>query len=86
MLPPLTGIAVKDTDVPAQIEVELADIDTEGVTELVVIVTVLLVAVGVVVQAALDVMITRITSPLFNAEEEKELLLFPIFTPFTCHW
>ena len=70
---------------PAQIEVEEALIETDGVTELVVIVTTLLVAVEVVVQLALDVMIT-VTWSLFASELEVNVAeLVPAFTPFTCH-
>ena len=70
---------------PAQIEVDEALIETDGVTELVVIVTTLLVAVEVVAQLALDVIIT-VTWSLFASELEVNVAeLVPAFTPFTCH-
>ena len=70
---------------PAQIEVDEALIETDGVTELVAIVITLLVAVEVVVQLALDVMIT-VTWSLFASELDVNMgELVPAFTPFTCH-
>ena len=54
----MVGVAVNVTLLPEQIDVDDALIETEGVTELVVIVTTLLVAVGVVVQLAFEVMRT----------------------------
>ena len=71
---------------PEQIEVDEALIDTEGVTELVVIEITLLVAVDEVVQLALDVMIT-VTWSLFASVVEVNVGEFvPAFTPFICHW
>jgi hypothetical protein len=58
VLPPLVGVAVNVTLFPEQIDVDDALIETEGVSELVVMVITLLVAVGVVVQLALEVMST----------------------------
>ena len=54
----MVGVAVKITLFPEQIDVDDALIETEGVTEFVVMVTTLLVAVDVVVQLALEVIIT----------------------------
>ena len=71
---------------PEQIEVDEALIDTEGVTELVVIEITLLVAVDEVVQLALDVMIT-VTWSLFASVVEVNVGEFvPALTPFICHW
>ena len=85
MVPPLVGVAVNVILPPVQIEVEEALIETDGVTELVVIVMTLLVAVEVVVQLALDVMIT-VTRSLFASELDVNVgELVPAFTPFTCH-
>ncbi len=78
-------MAVKLTEVPAQIEVEDALIVTDGVTDELVIVTWLLVAVAVEAHAAFDVRITLIISPLVKVEEVKVFELVPAFTPFTCH-
>ena len=70
---------------PAQIEVDEALIETDGLTELAVVVITLLVAVKVVVQLALDVMIT-VTWSLFASELDVNVGEFiPAFTPFTCH-
>ena len=70
---------------PEQIEVDEALIDTEGVTELVVIEITLLVAVDEVVQLALEVMVT-VTWSLFERELEVNVGEFvPALTPFICH-
>ena len=73
------------TLLPAQTEVELAVMDTEGVTEFVVIPIAFDVAVEVVVQPALDVMITVTWSPFARALLVKVDALLPALTPFTCH-
>ena len=85
MVPPFVGVAVNVTLLPEQIEVELAVIETEGVTELVVIVMVLDVAIDVVVQLAFDVMITVTWSPLTSVLVVKVGEFVPAFTPFICH-
>ena len=85
MVPPLVGVAVNVILLPAQIEVDEALIETDGVTELVVIVMTLLVPVKVVVQLALDVMITVTWSLLASEPDVNVAELIPAFTPFTCH-
>jgi len=79
------GVAVKVTLLLAQIEVVLAEIETAGVTELVVIVIILDVAVGVVMQLAFDVMVTDTWSPLPREVVTKLDELVPAFTPLMCH-
>ena len=80
------GVAVKVTEVPEQIFVDEADMDTEGVIDaLTVIVTVLLVAFTGDAHVALLVMITFIWSPLTKPDVINVLLLIPAFTLFTCH-
>ncbi len=81
----MIGVAVKVTLLPEQIDVDDALIDTEGVTELVVIVTTLLVAVAVVVQLALEVMMQLTWSPLASVLDVSVAELVPAFTPFICH-
>jgi hypothetical protein len=76
---------VKVTLLLAQIEVELAEIEIEGVTELAVIEITLEVAVGVVMQLAFDVMITVTWSPLASEVVVKVDELAPVFMPFICH-
>jgi hypothetical protein len=76
---------VNVTLLPEQIEVELAVIETDGVTELVVMVIALDVAVDVVVQLAFDVIITVTWSPLARELVVKVEELVPAFTPFICH-
>ena len=67
-MPPLVGVAVKVTLVPAQIVVALAPILTDGVT---VDVTVIVIAFDVAVvgfaQVMDDVITTVTTSPFINA-------------------
>jgi len=70
---------------PEQIEVELAVIETEGVTELEVIVTALEVAVDVVVQLAFEVMINVTWSPFAGELVVNVDELIPAFAPFICH-
>jgi hypothetical protein len=82
----LVGVAVNVTLLPEQIDEDEALIETDGVTELVVIATTLLVAVAVVMQLALEVIITLTWSPLVSVLEVKVAELVPAFTPFTCHW
>ena len=80
-------MAVKVILLPAQIDVDDAAILTDGVTELVVTVMALDVAVGVVVQPALPVITTVTASLLFNAVVVKVVPVCPdTFVPFTCHW
>ena len=76
---------MKVTLLPGQIDVDDALIETEGVTEFVVMVITLLVAVVVVVQLALEVM-TTVTWSLFASVLEVNVAeLVPVFTPFICH-
>jgi hypothetical protein len=81
----LIGVAVNVTLLPEQIEVDDALIETEGVTEVVVIVTTLLVTVAVVVQLAFEVMIALTWSPLASVLDVNVAELVPAFTPFICH-
>jgi hypothetical protein len=85
VVPPFVGVAVNVTLAPEQIAVELAFIETEGVTELALIVISLLVAVGVLVQFALLVITTVILSPSLSVFDIKLLLFVPAFTPFNFH-
>ena len=67
----MVGVAVNVIELPEQIDVELAVIDTAGVTEAAVMVIELLEAVGVVVQLALLVITTDTASPLLREEVVK---------------
>ena len=64
---------------------EPAVIETEGVTELVVIVMLLDDAVDVVVQLAFDDIITATWSALARELVVKVEEFVPAFTPFICH-
>jgi hypothetical protein len=88
VVPPLTGVAVNVTDVPAQIApAGAAAIVTVGVTlEFTVIVTGALLAVGAVVQLAFDVRTTVTASPFASDAEVKVELFVPVFDPLTFHW
>jgi len=81
----LVGVAVKVTLFPEQIDVVEALIETEGVTELVVMVTTLLMAVAVVVQLAFEVMVTLTWSPFARLLVVNVAELEPALTPFICH-
>jgi hypothetical protein len=85
VLPPFVGVAVNVTLLPEQIEVDDALTETAGVTELVVIEITLLVAVGVVVQVAFEVIVTLTWSPLLSELDVKAGELVPAFAPFMCH-
>jgi hypothetical protein len=58
---------------------------TDGVIVVIVIVTGVLVAVGVVTQFALLVIVTVTTSPSASVDELYVSLLVPTLAPFTCH-
>ena len=81
----MIGVAVNVTAFPAQIDVDDALIETEGVTEVVVMLITLLVAVAVVVQVAFEVMTTLTWSPLPSELEVNVGELVPAFVPFICH-
>ena len=81
----MVGVAVKVTLFPEQIEVDDALMETDGVTDAVVMLITLLVAVAVVVQLALDVMITLTWSPFESVLDVKVGELVPAFIPFICH-
>ena len=86
MVPPFVGVAVNVILLPAQIEVELAEIDTEGVTEPVELIAITFeVTVGIVVQFAFDVIITPTWSAFISALVVKVGELVPVFTEFICH-
>ena len=66
-------------------ELELAEIETDGVIAPTEIVILFEVAVGVVIQLAFDVMITDTRSPLTSELVVKVDELAPAFTPLICH-
>jgi hypothetical protein len=70
---------------PVQIEVELAEIETAGVTEPAVMLIALEVAVELVKQLAFEVMMTVTWSPLASELVVKVGELVPALTPFICH-
>ena len=85
VVPPLVGVAVKVTLLPVQIEVDEAVMETDGITDPAEMLITLLVAVDVVVQLALEVMITLIWSPLVSVLDVNVGALVPALTPFICH-
>jgi hypothetical protein len=78
-------VAVRVTLLPEQIEVDDALTETDGITEPTVMLITLLVAIAVVVQFALEVMITFTWSPLASELEVNVAELVPAFPPFICH-
>ena len=84
-VPPFVGLAVNVTLVPAQIEVDEALMETDGVTAFAETVMTLLVAFAVEMQLALDVMITLTWSPLASVLDVNVAAFVPAFTPLICH-
>ena len=85
-MPPLTGVAVKVTELPRHIEVVLAAIVTDGVAEVAVILIGLLVAVPGLAQGSLEVMTTVTTSLLLSVVEVNVALVAPVtLPPLICH-
>jgi len=66
-------------------EVELAEMETEGITELAVIEIMFEVAVGLVMQVAFEFMVTDTWSPFANELVVNVDELVPAFTPLMCH-
>ena len=81
----MVGVAVKVTDVPAQIVVADALMETEGVRLAVTVMVTWSDAVVGEAQGSLLVKITFTTSILLSDEELNVLLLVPTLLPFTCH-
>ena len=81
------GVAVKVTEVPLQNVVLLAAIVTEGLTELVVIVTALLFTVAGLAHGSLLVIDTVTTLPLARVVLVNVELVCPVtFIPLIIHW
>ena len=82
----MVGVAVNITKPPVHIEVVLAVIVTDGVTDVVVIVTELLVAVVGLAQGSLPVIITDTTLPLARVDVVKVEAVCPVtFTSLIIH-
>ena len=82
----MVGVAVNVTAPPLQIEMLLAVIDTAGVTDVVVIVIELLVAVAALAHGSLLVIITDTMLPLASVDVIKVEAVCPAtFTPLIIH-
>ena len=82
----MVGVAVNVTEPPLHTEVLLAVIDTDGVTEVVVIIIEVLVAVIGFAQGSLLVIFTDTASPLASVDVVKVEPVCPAtFTPFIIH-
>ena len=82
----MVGVALNVTEPPVQIEVVLDVIDTDGVTDVVVMLIELLVAVGELAQGSLLVITTVIILPLVRVDEVKVEAVCPAtFTPLIIH-
>ena len=82
----MVGVAVNVTEPPLQIEVVLDVMDTDGVTDVVVIVIGLLVAVIGLAQGSLLVIINDTTFPLTRVDVIKVEAVCPAtFTPLIIH-
>ena len=85
-MPPLFINVINVTDPPLHIEVLLAVMDTDGLTEVVVIVIGALVAVVGFAQGSLLVSFTDTASPLASVDVLKVEAVCPaMFTPLTIH-
>ena len=86
MVPPFTGVAVKVTEVPAQILFVPGDIEIlTGSSGFTVMFTVFEVAGLPVAHVAFDVR-TQVTASLFEGVYEYVVLFVPTSDPFTFHW
>ena len=82
----MVGVAVNVTEPPVQIEVVLAAIETDGVTDVVEILIELLVAVAGLAHELLLVIITVTVFPLARVDEVKVDVVCPAtFTPLIIH-
>ena len=82
----MVGVAVNVTEPPLHIEVLLAEMLTDGVTDVVVIVIGLLVDVTGLAQGSLLVIITDTTLPLVSVDVIKVDAVCPTtFTPLIIH-
>ena len=82
----MVGVAVNVTEPPLHIEVVLDVMVTDGITDVVVIVIELLVAVVGLVQGSLLVIITDITLPLARVDVVNVGAVCPAtFTPLIIH-
>ena len=82
----MVGVAVNVTEPPLQIEVVFDVMDTDGVTDVVVIVIGLLVAVVGLAHGSLLVIITDTIFPLARVDVIKvEAVCPPTFTPLIIH-
>jgi len=82
----LVGVAVNVTEPPLHTEVLLAVIDTDGVTEVVVIIIEVLVAVVGFAQGSLLVIFTDTASPLARVDVVNVEAVCPAtFTPLIIH-
>ena len=82
----MVGVAVNVTEPPLQIEVVLAVIDTDGVTDVVVMLIELLVVVAELAQGSLLVITTVIILPLARVDVVKAEPICPAtFTPLIIH-
>ena len=80
------GVDVNVTDPPVHIEVVLETIDTDGTTDVAVIVIGLLAAVAGLAQGSLLLIVTITTSPLFKVVVVKGDAVCPVtFTLFIFH-
>ena len=82
----MVGVAVNVTEPPLHIEVVLAEIDTDAVTDVVVIVIGVLVAVVGFAQGSLLVIFTETASPLARLDVVKVEAVCPAtITPLIIH-
>ena len=83
----MVGVAVNVTEPPLQIEVVVEVMDTDGITDAIIVVLIeLLVAVAELAQGSLLVITTVTVLPLTRVEVEKVEAVCPTaFTPLIIH-
>jgi hypothetical protein len=85
----LVGVAVKVTDVPAQMLLSASEdemVTDAGAFGITVVVILFDVTVGLAVHETFDVNTTETTSPLAKAVVVYVALLVPTLLPFNSHW
>ena len=85
-MPPLTGDAVKVTDVPGQKGLGVAVIATSAGSEVFSCIVITFPAAGLFVVQSSDEVRMQVTKSPFDGEYVKLGLFKPTLLPFTCHW
>jgi hypothetical protein len=85
LLPPLTGVAVYVTGIPAQAISGFGEIVTETGSELLTNIVIVFEIAGFVVVHVMSEVRLHVTASPFNGMYEKVGVFAPLFIPFTFH-